>query len=311
MLDIDPRDFPKKGHLRRVKWRPIMLRPILGSPEQFVVGVVAVSLDSFYIAKANCLHRLTCLYEDRWLSSKLVVESALEELERDLALRQEEALIDHHPVFSSILLGELGTADGLSTKAVATSWLRALSSLHSEVVDEIVQDAEAQEDDSQYDVADAVSQSRDPLPNLVWEAVMSRSPALARYFSREIREKAQRRRTSVHSVIIDFAGSRVVANFGTLAHGSNYAASIDRLKRRMWDLKIARDREHAGLTARSHELIVHRPSKNDVEVTQRQHGRISEALLALEEQADQEEIRMRPLDSIGDICDHLQSKEAA
>jgi NAD-dependent DNA ligase len=58
-------------------------------------------------------------------------------------------------------------------------------------------------------------------------------------------------------------------------------------------------------------MIVQYPRKDDPQVTDRQFDRISEALAALEEQADQEEIRFRPLNTVDEIGDHLLEKEAA
>jgi hypothetical protein len=114
----------------------------------------------------------------------------------------------------------------------------------------------------------------------------------------------------VEKVIIDFAGSKLVANFGTLL-ANQHAVSVDRIKRRLWDLKVDRDNEKSGLAMRDHEMIVQHPSKTDPQFSERQFERISEALASLEKQADQEEIRLRPMNTIDQIGDHLLAKEAA
>jgi len=58
-------------------------------------------------------------------------------------------------------------------------------------------------------------------------------------------------------------------------------------------------------------MIVQHPSKNDPQFSERQLTRMEDALAALEEQADQEEIRFRPMHTIAQIGDHLLTREAA
>jgi hypothetical protein len=86
---------------------------------------------------------------------------------------------------------------------------------------------------------------------------------------------------------------------------------VDRIKRRLWDLKVDRDNAKGVFAKRDHEMIVQHPSKNDPQVTEKQLDRISEVLQSLEQQADQEEIRFRPLNGIDQIGEHLLQKEAA
>lgn len=103
---------------------------------------------------------------------------------------------------------------------------------------------------------------------------------------------------------------KLVANFGTLA-SSNFTASIGRIKTRLWDLKVDRDSEPSVLATRDHEMIVQHPPMNDPQLTEKQVGRLKEALQALEEQADQEEIRLRPLNTVEEIGEHILLREAA
>ncbi len=97
--------------------------------------------------------------------------------------------------------------------------------------------------------------------------------------------------------MIDFAGPKLVANFGTLRAGS-LTSSVHLIKRRLWDLKVERDRETHDAFSRPHEMLLHRPAKDDPQVTEQQQANISEALEALEMQADQEELRLLAMDSV-------------
>jgi hypothetical protein len=160
------------------------------------------------------------------------------------------------------------------------------------------------------EVTEIASRPRDRLPALVLDYVASKRPELNKFFSAEIREQHVRRGANASAVYIDFAGSKLVANFGTLS-ANQHATSVDRIKRRLWDLKVDRDNERGGLAKRDHEMIVQHPSKNDPQFTEKQFDRITEALQSLEQQADQEEIRFRPLNTIDQIGEHLLQKEAA
>ena len=96
-------------------------------------------------------------------------------------------------------------------------------------------------------------------------------PGYARYFSADLGE-GRRRRATRSEVLIDLSGSKLVANFGTLQ-------------------KVERDRDPPAVMHRKHEMILQRPFPDDPQITERQQTKVSEALQALEQQADQEELR--------------------
>jgi hypothetical protein len=270
-----------------------------------VIGVAAVNDAGFHIERANCLDRLFCIFSDNASSAIMAAEAGLDSLTDDLASRSLDALRDYKPVFSGVVLGELAEAQGASLGAIASSWMASLSSVYSQ--DEV--------DTSMPAVADVAvpeqyrDRQRDRLPSLILEYVNIRRPGLSSFFNEEIRERSPRRRSNASAVLIDYAGSRLVANFGTLTV-VNHAISVDRVKRRLWDLKVDRDNEK-GVFVRDHEMLVRYPAVSDTQFSPRQVERISDALSALEEQADQEEIRFRPMHTVEEIGDHLLQKEAA
>lgn len=305
MLSLLETDFPTTAGFVRAKWAPLLLRPILGSPEQFVIGVAAVNDLGFYLERANNLARLNCLFAGSADATIVAAQAALDAFEVDLSSRALGAMLEFHPLFSGVAVGDVSDAEGHSLESIAASWMSSLSSLYSangeiELVNERAVSG---------DVSD-ITRPRDRLPALVLHYVRSRRPGLDGFFSEEVREEHVRRRANASAVYIDFAGSKIVANFGTLS-ATHHVASVDRIKRRLWDLKVDRDNEKRGLAQRDHEMIVQYPRKTDPQFSEKQLARMEDALAALEQQADQEEIRFRPLNTIDQIGDHLLAKEAA
>jgi hypothetical protein len=304
MISLNVPIFEEFDRLERAVWSPVLFRPIMGSPEQFVIGIAVASENGAYLERANQLQRLECVFTDASEMAIAIAETALSVIEADLSKRSKSALTDFRPPISGVLLGDVREAQGISLQQIAVSWMTALSSLYARnSAVELAGGLEALEE------AAEAREGSDRLPSLVFEYVRMERPNLSRYFSHDIRDRRQRRRNA-HGVIIDFAGSKLVANFGTLASGS-FTASVGRIKTRLWDLKVDRDKEPSPLAYREHEMIVHHPPMNDPQLSAKQVERLREALGALEEQADQEQIRLRPLHSVDDIGRHILSKEAA
>jgi hypothetical protein len=305
VLSLLETDFPTTTGFVRAKWAPLLLRPILGSPEQFVIGVAAVNEAEFYLERANSFARLTCLFSGDAGTTILAAQAALDAFEADLSTRALEAMLEYRPILSGVAIGDVGEAEGQSLRSIASTWMASLSSLYSTgseigLVSDAIVPADAPE----------IVRPRDRLPALVLDYVTNKRPGLDKFFSDEIRQQHVRRRSNASAVYIDFAGSKIVANFGTLS-ATHHVASVDRIKRRLWDLKVDRDNERVGLARRDHEMIVQHPSKTDPQFSEKQIDRMEQALAALEQQADQEEIRFRPMNTINQIGEHLLAREAA
>lgn len=297
---------PPSGFVR-AKRAPVVFRPIIGSLEQLVIGVIAYNNNSAYLARANRLERLHCFYNDQAGGAILAIELALEELALDLVSDPSLAASDYISAMSGVAIGPAHEAEGVSLESIASSWLSGMSSLYVPEVSSELQKLMAGRD---VEESPAFDRASDRLGQLLLEYISQRQPKLLSSFSEEIRAQARRRRGSAHSVFIDFSGSKIVANFGILST-SGYAASIDRIKRRMWDLKIARDREKGDLWRRNHEMLVQHPPANDPQLNQRQVDKIMESIQELEKQADQEEIRFRPMTTVEQMGEHLMQGEAA
>jgi len=298
-------DFPSAAGLVRAQWAPVLLRPILGSPEQLVIGVAVANSTAFHLERANRLDRLHCLFSNDAEAAILAAQASLEALASDLVSRAANALVEFEPVFSSVSIGELHEGEGPSLESIASSWMMALSSLYTATPDteaQLVTSAVA------IDVLER-GPPADRLPTLIMEYVSRKRPGLTEFFNETIRQNMSARRGNVSRVIIDYAGSHLVANFGTLSVAS-HAASVDRIKRRLWDLKVARDLERGQLVDRLHELFVQHPAETDPQFTVRQLDRISESIETLKDQARQEEIEFSPLHTVSQIGEIVLQREA-
>ena len=226
-----------------------------------------------------------------------------EQLEHDLADKGVSGLLSDINI-GGFEIGPKRSVEGSSLLQIGQSWMSALSSLYSktEFYDEILEDLPVVENAKLQGVADR-------LPMLVMEYVSVQRTGLVNYFNRDVVLQKRQKTSQAYEVSIDFAGSKLVANFGTLRAG-RIVGSVNIIKRRLWDLKVDRDKETDTAFHRSHELIVQRPPANDPQITERQHKDLTEALKGLESQANQEELLLRPMSSVKEIGDHLIKIEA-
>lgn len=306
-ITIDTDIFPKLRESVSAHCIPVFFEPISGSLERFVVGVVAVNDTGFHLERANQLERLKCFYGQDAIGAVSAVKIASDYLEMDLAERALDALTQPKPAVTGIAFGNLHEVEGKNLESIAESWMAAWSSLYVKPTEETVlvavPTANAVEDSGQGD--------GDRLPFMVCEHVKLQREGFSKYFNADLREGKQRRRKgSSHKVVIDFSGSKLVANFGTLKAGS-LTGSIHLIKRRLWDLKVDRDSEHNSGLGRNHEMILQRPTKGDPQITEKQQEKLDEAFEALEYQADQEKLRLRALETVQEIGEHVLKSEAA
>jgi hypothetical protein len=305
-ISLDTNMFPQLGDGVRAHWAPVFFEPISGSYERFVVGVAAFNEHGFHLEWANQLDRLKCFYGADAVGTVSAIQIAGEYLQEDLTKRASQALTEPDPAVTGIAFGDIREAEGRSLERVARSWMAALSSLYVETTSELATIAEPFES-----MAASGDGSGDRLPFLVCDYMRMHREGFVNYFSIDLREGKQRRtKGSSHKIIIDFSGSKLVANFGTLRAGS-LTGSVNLIKRRLWDLKVERDRETNDNFVRLHEMIVQRPAKDDPQITEKQQANLEEAFQALEDQADQEELRLRALETVPQIGEHILETEAA
>lgn len=304
-ISLDTSMFPQLRDGVRAHWAPVFFEPISGSYERFVVGVAAFNDQGFHLEWANQLDRLTCFYGANARGAISAIQIAGEYLQEDLAKRAERAIDEPDPAVSGIAFGDKREAEGSSLEGIAQSWMAALSSLYQS---SNVQESVARE---LVEVAAEAEGSGDRLPFLVCDYVRSKRVGFADFFSADLRENRQRRaKRNSQEPVIDFSGSRLVANFGTLKAAS-LSRSFELVKLRLWDLNTVQVRDKGSMAARNYEMILQRPAKDDPQVSDKQQSRLEEALKELEEQADDKQLRLRPLETYQQIGDHVLTAEAA
>lgn len=306
VVDLDSNAFPAFSSSTRAHWVPVFLSPIRGSQERLVIGVAVFNEAGFHIEAANALSRLQCLYGSQ---SDIVIQVAgiaLDELRTDLAARAAEAVLDFLPSITGVSIGVLREGEGTSLEAIGVSWMSALSSLY----DAETSAAEFETDDLEesFEERFGALARGDRLPKLVLDYVAEERVGLAHFFRADLNGKQRRRRS--HEVSIDFTGSRLVANFGTLQAGQ-ITRSVDLIKRRLWDLKVERDSETNDVFRRDHEMLIQIPARDDPQVSERQFENLEVARVALEEQADQEELRLEAFASVAAIGQRVLMVEKA
>jgi len=295
-MAISRQSFPDLQATERGLWAPIFLSPILGSPERFVIAVVAATQGDFHIEVANALNRLFHLYGDAAEMALFATEVAISELEAALADEGPGALRSGALVFSGVNIGEVSSGEASSIEQLAKTWMSSLSSLYKAPVG--IERAIANTDGESFS---------DRLPTLVHDHLFVHHPAVVRFFSDEIKNKRVRR-SRLAGVSIDFSGSNVVANLATLSRG-NHAKSVDMIKRKMFDLIVRRDKEHSSMFPRAHEMIVFSPDDQSPLVTERQVELIRETHEELSEQSRREEVEFVPLAEVPAIGERLANLE--
>ncbi len=261
-----------------------------------MIGVVVFNDTGFHIEAANALSRLQCLYGSQ---SDIVIQVAgivLDELRTDMAARAAEAVLDFLPSITGVTLGTVREAEGVSLQSIGASWMSAMSSLYDASATAVQLDVNdtAESYEEQFEAL----AGGDRLPKLVLDYVAEERAGLASFFRADLNGKQRRRRS--YEVSIDFTGSRLVANFGTL-QARQISRSIDLIKRRLWDLKVARDAETTDVFHRDHEMLIQMPARDDPQVSEKQFENLEVAREALEEQADQEQLRLEAFTSVAAI----------
>jgi hypothetical protein len=301
---LTPANFPHAAGLVRCRWAPVYLSPILGSPERFIIAVAVVGADGFHVEAANALKRLECLYGRAAETAIFAADVALEELRGVLAADGLSALKEGVLVFSGVSIGEVSEGEARTLRDLGRTWMSALSSLYRYTPESSHDELAAGQDGS--------TGSADRLPVLVLDHVVAVAPGLRDCFHEDVRQHRQRRASlGIAGISIDFSGPHLVANFATLQL-STPAQAVDRIKRKMFDLKVRRDEEKNELfSLRQHEMILFTPARDSSPLlNEKQVERHDEVLRDLKDQSDREGFGFLALNGVPAIGQRVVSLES-
>ncbi len=136
------------------------------------------------------------------------------------------------------------------------------------------------------------------------------APPLTGFFSEETRSHRRRRAHSkIAGISIDYAGPKFVANFATL-QASTRAHSVDRIKRKMFDLKVRRDEDAGLFEPRTHEMIIFTPPRDSPLLNEGHLERLDEALGELTDQSQREGFGFQAMHEVADIGQRVMLGEA-
>jgi hypothetical protein len=305
VIDTFSAQFPGTQDLIKVKWAPIVLSPIIGSPERFVVGVAAVSEFGFHIEEANALNRLSCLYGNSAEPLCFAINIVIHELNQQLSENGAIALENKITSFSNISVGTTLDGESRSVRDLAFTWMASLSSLYRVNIDN-------ENSQNVIDFTPMKTDKSDNLPVMVHNHVSEIDPNLSKNFSIEIRKMLKRRSaTRIASVSIDYDSSKYVANFATLSKSAN-AQNVDCTKRKLFDLVFKRNQTHDLFSHdRKHELVVQAPAIDSLTLSPIQRERIQSALEDLSEQSKIEGVEFISRPNIEQIGERIIETERA
>lgn len=282
--------FPRFHRPIDAKWAPILLEPIAGSAERLVIGIAVSTHREAFVASVNGLRKLDCLYGSR---GKGVCEIATRAVSyvQEQSFEPNFSLTEVDCLYSGVHIGEIRSGEGETLEQIANVWLPLISSLHENVVSHEIDVLR------ELVVTTGATLLSDQLASQVMNEVIATRSSLLPYFSSDLRAgRTRRTKNRAHEVMIDFSGSKLVANFDVLRI-SQLTKSVDSIKRKLWDLKVDRDREDGPIRRPFHELLIQAPALDGQVLNNAQKELVRDALGGLERQADQEELRLVQLGS--------------
>lgn len=298
LTPIDGFNFPERNDKVAADWLPIFLEPMVGSGERICIGVAVVNNDGALVVPVVALSRLACLYGadvDVILSS---ANFALNKLRDALESSGPKMLHDWRSPIEGIYTGSVSKVSGASLEDIARMGLAMSASLVEQL---------AETEDSDIDAGDRMSGPR--LESLVKQRVVAIRPALESAFGHH-----RKLGVNVRSVTIGFVGRAIAANFGVLVP-QQLSANVKDIKAKLWDLTQLREDfgqpSLVSATINRYEMLVHRPSDDQPEYSEKQLKNIGEAVNELEAEADKKDVRCRSLTGPDLIADVLLEAEAA
>ena len=295
--------FPKFPNPVRAKWAPIYIEPNPDAYERLVAGVIAVEGGRHHVQFANGLGKLECLYGEK--AEALLYALEVAELHfQSLSMRDLVSDDFSDLPMQGMKIGEFREGEGATLESIAISWLKGISSLQMDDEASVLLDAEYP---MRAPSALSPQSAGTGIEADVMRFVIEQRSGLKPFFANRLQGKKSARKS--YETRIDFAGSKLVANFGALKPTS-VGHSANAIKRKLWDLAIERNNEPPNLSSRLHELLVAIPTFGP-NIGADDLLRARDAFSDLERQADTEELRLRRMGSPEKIAERILEIEAA
>ena len=274
-------------------WAPIRFRPDPFTGEVLNIGIV-IADERGNIRKVRILSslaRLKCLYGERLQEEQM--DFILEVTKDALASNRER---DCRIPIDGVRLGDFMPVFGASAEDAANR-------LFYEVVP-LAAPRRKEPEDEQEDQSDAIAS--------VKMEVKSRNPALEKYFDTKLSLGRGR------DYRFNFTGRRAAINMTKLYYSSNLSTYADRAKARILDLAHLRryDQSHPIETAtdscrKYYDLLVFHDDFESPRLSKRNAQTIQDTLHQLEDEADEAEVRLKPVTRVPDAVKWIIQREAA
>jgi hypothetical protein len=257
-------------------WAPIYFEPIIGSGEKLTIAVVAVSEGGeFKIRQSIRQCVVKAMYGNKSDQFNALIELIISSLTSHLS--KTKILENWNVPMQGVVLGKIKSTSSSDIIGVLRQAVMLTSSLSS--LDFYAND----EENNQYS-------SDNTWSKLLKDITINNHPSFDRYFDREFKVVSEARAAKIF-----FLSDRSAINTERL-RPNNIGTDLDKNKARLLDLFAIKD--HDNLFTRStHELIVYRPTEDDITFSKRQMKRLNDALLTLEEVGDRHSITVTPVNT--------------
>lgn len=251
--EINENIFPETKHLQSFNWSFVTFRPRHYSVEQFIIGVIAWNKFEFYFSKANQLDRLLCFYQGASDGIVHGINISLNAIENNLREIGAEFLNSPSLPVLGVGFGEPASAQGMSARHVAERWHTTSSSLYNpDVIEEVIVN-----DNSTANSRTQIY--RKPIDELqlgqeIMKYVVAQRPDYRKNFNPIISPQSRKSKRRPFESEIDYTGSKIVASFATFLKPT--FPSGRRVKQRLWDLSISKNKETLFTGNRKHIMLV-------------------------------------------------------
>lgn len=274
---------------------PVFIEPIVGSGERICIGIVATGEDGAHVVVQTIKEEsAVCMLGASAFKLIKIVELALTSLENYTA--RQPNFTDWRSPVSGVQLGAI--TSGYVTDL--TMMVRTVSRNHAflSALSDFTSADESAADDSA---------GTERWTKMVKDATTLIRPDLTNAFNRQLKL------TSKGTTRFDFVGQNLAAQLGRIVPGHGISSLVKTAKAKLWDLETLREHNSRQLFNgnNAYELILYRPKDNDPTYSDREIGRLNEALVELEETGDKQQLRVVAAFTPEEAAQRIITTEAA